>query len=100
VNFAIKTTYPGKLMFGFETPKGGFVRVVADNTNADGYGYVNDGQWHQVSIPISAFTAAGREFDLKAVTSTFMIADFYAETGNTARGDKTKVFIDAVFWSK
>ncbi len=99
LNFSIKTTYPGKLMFGFDTPSAGAVYVVASNTNADGYGYVNDGTWRQVSIPISAFTAAGGKFDLTRVTSTLVVADIYDKTGN-AKGSKVKVFIDAVYWSK
>ena len=101
LNFSIKTAYPGKLMFGFGTKLTGAVFVVASNTNADGYGYVNDGTWRKVSIPISAFTAAGGKFDLTKVTNTLVIADIYDKTGNTAtRGNKTKVFIDAVYWSK
>ena len=101
LNFSVKTTYPGKLMFGFGTPQTGAVFVVASNTNADGYGYVNDGNWHQVSIPISAFTAAGAKFDLTKVTNTIVIADIYDKTGNiAARGNTTKVFVDAVYWSK
>ena len=99
LNFSVKTTYPGKLMFGFGTTQAGAVFVVASNTNADGYGYINDGNWHQVSIPISAFTAAGGAFDLTKVTNTLVVADIYEQTGN-ARGSTTKVFIDAVFWSK
>ena len=99
LNFSIKTTYPGKLMFGFDTPLARAVFVVASNTNADGYGYVNDGNWHQVSIPISAFTAAGAKFDLTKVTSTLVVADIYDKTLN-AKGSTTKVFIDAVYWSK
>ena len=99
LNFSIKTTYPGKLMFGFGTTQAGAVFVVASNTNADGYGYVNDGNWHQVSIPISAFTAAGNAFDLTKVTNTLVVADIYDKTLN-ARGSTTKVFIDAVYWSK
>jgi exo-beta-1,3-glucanase (GH17 family) len=99
LNFSIKTTYPGKLMFGFGTPVAGAVFVVASNTNADGYGYINDGTWHQVSIPISAFTAAGGNFDLTKVTNTLVVADIYDKTLN-AKGSTTKVFIDAVYWSK
>jgi exo-beta-1,3-glucanase (GH17 family) len=99
LNFSIKTTYPGKLMFGFGTTQAGAVFVVASNTNADGYGYVNDGNWHQVSIPLSAFTAPGNSFDLSRVTNTFVIADIYDKTLN-AKGSTTKVFIDGVYWSK
>ena len=101
VNFSIKTTYPGKLMFGFGTTVSGAVFVVASNTNTDGYGYINDGNWHQVSIPMSAFTAAGGKFDLTKMTNALVIADIYDKTGNTAtKGNTTKVFIDAVYWSK
>ena len=99
LNFSIKTTYPGKLMFGFGTSQTGAVFVVASNTNADGYGYINDGTWRQVSIPISAFAAAGGVFDLRRVTNTLVVADIYDRTGN-ARGSTTKVFIDRVYWSR
>jgi len=99
LNFAIKTTYPGKLMFGFGTALDGAVFVVASNTNADGYGYINDGNWHQVSIPISAFVAAGANFNLSQVTNTLVIADIYERTGNPS-GSEVKVFVDAVYWSK
>jgi hypothetical protein len=99
LNFSIKTTYPGKLMFGFGTAPVGAVFVVASDTNADGYGYINDGAWHQVSIPISAFSAAGGNFDLTKVTNTLVVADIYDRTLN-AKGSTTKVFIDAVYWSK
>lgn len=101
LNFSIKTTYPGKLMFGFGTSPVGAVFVVASNTNADGYGYVNDGTWRRVSIPISAFTAPGNVFDLRRVTNALVVADIYERTGNTtARGSTAKVYIDNVFWSK
>jgi hypothetical protein len=52
-----------------------------------------------VSIPISAFTAAGGKFDLRKVNNTLVVADVYDKTGN-AKGNTTKVFIDAVYWSK
>ena len=99
LNFSIKTAYPGKLMFGFGTTVAGAVFVVASNTNADGYGYVNDGNWHRVSIPISAFTATGAKFDLAKLTNALVVADIYGKTGN-AKGSTGKVFIDAVYWSK
>ncbi len=99
LNFSIKTTYPGKLMFGFGTPLANAVFVVASNTNADGYGFVNDGTWRQVSIPLSAFTAAGGKFDLSKVTNTLVVADIYDKTGN-AKGSTTKVYIDNIYWSK
>ncbi|MCY1032391.1 hypothetical protein OV207_13045 [Corallococcus sp. BB11-1] len=47
---------------------------------ASKYGYVNDGQWHHLAIPIADFTAAGLK--LNAVSSPFTFA---AEGG--AAGD-------------
>jgi len=35
--------------------------------NATTYGYVNDGEWHQLSIPLSDFVSDG--LDLSAVRS-------------------------------
>ena len=100
LNFSIKTTYPGKLMFGFLS-KGGDVFLAISNTNADGYGLVNDGRWHAVSIPIAAITAGTTKFDLSRVTSAFVMDDIYATTGNTAiKGNTTKIFLDGIYWSK
>ena len=70
-----------------------------------------DGQWHDVSIPISAIkasgapsfgnTAANAKFDLTKVTNPFVINDVYDATGNTSiKGNKTPIFIDNIYWSK
>lgn len=114
LNFRIRTTYPGKLRFGFLTGSGNTAfdaYVTVSNTNADGHGFVNDGQWHDVSIPISAMkasgtpsfgnTAANAKFDLTKVTNPFVINDVYDVTGNTtARGSTTKIFIDNIHWTR
>ena len=113
LNLRIKTTYPGKLQIGFLTGSGSTaydVYLPISSTNADGYGYINDGQWHNVSVPISAIKAAGApsygnspsvaKFDLTKVTNPFVLADIYGVTGNSAKGDKTKIYVDAVYWSK
>lgn len=112
LNFSIKTTYPGKIEVGFLTG------TAADSSLYDvylaispgQYGYVNDGQWYQVSIPLVAIKAAGAKaygmensaaavFDLSRVTNPFVIADRYAKTGNIA-GNTTPLKVDAVYWSK
>jgi exo-beta-1,3-glucanase (GH17 family) len=114
LNFRVKTTYPGKLRFGFLTGSGNTaydVYLTLSNTNADGYGFVNDGQWHDVSIPISALKAGGAPsfgnnpttatFDLSKVTNPFVVNDVYDATGNTTiKGNKTSIFIDNIYWSK
>lgn len=114
LNFRIKTAYPGKLRFGFLTGSGNTaydVYLTLSNSNADGYGYINDGQWHDVSIPISALKTGGApsfgnnpataKFDLTKVTNPFVVNDVYDATGNTTiKGDKTSIFIDNIYWSK
>lgn len=106
LNLSIKTSYPGKLMIGFITTTGGVDTNVSrpiSNTNADGFGLVNDGNWHTVSIPISALMAGQPTANLAKVTFPIVISDIYGVTGNTGinKGDKTeKVFIDNIYWSK
>jgi hypothetical protein len=105
LNLSIKTAYPGKLMIGFITTgtdgKDVNVSIPISNTNADGYGFVSDGKWHAVSIPISAMTSGQPTVNLGKVTFPIVISDIYGTTGNTtAKGDKTKVFVDGVYWSR
>ncbi|MES2714759.1 MAG: glycosyl hydrolase family 17 protein [Pseudomonadota bacterium] len=114
LNFRIRTTYPGKLRFGFLTGTGNTAYdayLTVSNSNADGYGFVNDGQWRDVSIPISAIKAAGApsfgntaataRFDLTKVTNPFVVNDVYDATGNTTiRGNTSKVYIDNIHWTK
>lgn len=76
------------------------------------YGYVNDGNWHTVSIPISAITPRGAmafgmtdatksKLDLTKVTNPFVIADRYANTGKAQNsGHTTKLYVDAIHWSR
>lgn len=114
LNFSIKTTYPGKIEVGFMTGSttSGSAYDVYLPLAPGSYGYVNDGAWHQVSIPISAIvpfgamafgmTDAGKaKLDLTKVTTPFVIADRYANTGKAANSnDTTKINIDAIYWSK
>ena len=110
LNFSIKSTYAGKLEIGF------FTGTTATNTGADvylpiasgEYGYVNDGPWHNVSIPVSAIAAkaapayaqpATVTLNMAKVSNAFVIADRYAITGNSA-GSTTKIGIDNIYWSK
>jgi exo-beta-1,3-glucanase (GH17 family) len=110
LNFAIRTTYPGMIEVGFLSGRG------ADNTAKDvylllvpgQYGYLNDGNWRRVSIPIGALVAANaptfpneRAPDLSKVTSPFVIADRYDFTGKARQSAiRTRIDIDDVFWSR
>jgi hypothetical protein len=114
LNVSIKTTYAGKIELGFltgDTTSGSAYDVYIPIASGQ-YGYVNDGAWHNVSIPIADIVPYGAmafgmtdpaksKLDLTQVTNTFVIADRYAKTGK-ADGSHitTKIDIDAVFWSK
>jgi exo-beta-1,3-glucanase (GH17 family) len=114
LNFSIRTTYAGKIEVGFLTG-------TATNTSlydvyipiASGdYGYVNDGAWHDVHIPISAITPHGAmafgmtdptksKLDLATVTNPFVINDTYGVTGKADNSAiTTPIQVDAIYWSK
>ena len=116
LKFSIKTTYPGKIEIGFltgTTSAGSAydVYLTVDPVN-NPYGYVNDGQWRNVSIPISAITPRGAmaygmtdptksKLDLSKVTNPLVIADRYSTTGKANNlNDRTKIYIDNVYWAK
>lgn len=116
LNFNVKTTYPGKIEVGFltgTTTAGSAydVYLTIDPAN-NSYGYLNDGNWRTVSIPISAITPSGAmaygmtdasksKLDLTKVTNPLVIADRYANTGKaTNLGNTSKFYIDNVYWSK
>lgn len=103
LNFSVRSTYPGLLEVGFYTGRG------SDQTGADAYvllasgqhGYVNDGNWHRVSIPVSAILAAAPNADLRQVSSPFVIADRYDRTGKAQRsGITTRIDVDDIHWAR
>jgi len=114
LNFSIKTTYPGAIEVGFLTGSAtsGSAYDVYLAIQPGEYGYLNDGNWHTVSIPISAITprgamafgmtdAAKSKLDLTKVTNPFVIADRYANTGKAQNsGHTTKLYVDAIHWSR
>jgi exo-beta-1,3-glucanase (GH17 family) len=117
LNFSIKSTYPGKIQVGFltgSTTANTAVQayIVIDPSTAQ-YGYVNDGTWRAVSIPISAIIAnatpaygqpASATLNMAQVTQPFTIADLYASTGKSTTaqgvGNTTTFNIDDIYWSK
>ncbi len=101
LNFSIKTTYAGKIEIG----------LGSDTVNRDGaevflqiasgqYGYRNSGEWVQVSIPLKDFLAKNPKLDLSLITSRFMIADRWGQTGNFARTGLPKLYLDGVYWAQ
>jgi hypothetical protein len=111
LNFSIKTTYPGKLEVGF------FTGATSARNGVDAYitiqsgehGYLNDGEWHEVSIPIATIAAAAvpaygqsptAMLDMALVYAGFVIADRFAATGNPTTGVRPDILLDNIYWSK
>lgn len=114
LNFSIRTTYPGKIEVGFLTGTASSsslydVYLPIDPAN-NPYGYANDGQWHQISIPLADIIARGAPaygmqptvvLNLTQVTNPFVIADRYGVTGKPGNSGLTNtVDVDAIFWSR
>jgi exo-beta-1,3-glucanase (GH17 family) len=114
LNFSIRTTYAGKLEVGFLTGSATASSLfdVYLAIEPGQYGYQNDGNWHQVSIPINMITPRGAmafgmtdptraRLDMTKVTNPFVIADRYAVTGKAQNSNiTTKIYIDNIFWSR
>lgn len=108
LNFRIKTTYPGKIEVGFLTGSAtdSSARDVYLAISPGQYGYLNDGNWHQVSIPVSHLIASGAPaygmpasavLQMNRVSNLFVVADRFANTGNAA-GAKPAVWLDDIHW--
>ena len=114
LNFSIRTTYPGKIEVGFLTGTASSASLydVYLPIASGQYGYVNDGQWHRVSIPIADIVAKGAmafgmndpsksRLDMTKVTNPFVIADRYGVTGKPqGTNSTTRITVDAIYWSK
>ena len=101
VNFSIKTTYAGKIEVGISSDTVDRVGAEAYLQIASGqYGYRNNGEWVQVSIPLAAFVAANPKLDLSLVLSRFVIADRWAITGNLARTGLPLLYLDGIYLAK
>jgi len=111
LNFSIKTTYAGKIEVGFltGTAANSSLYDVYIPIASGQYGYVNDGNWHDVHIPIADITPHGAmafgmtdpakaKLDLSTVTNPFVINDTYGVTGNVA-GNTTRISVDNIYWS-
>lgn len=109
LNFRIKTSYAGALLAGFHvgsTTEGSAFAAYIPLVSGE-FGYVNDGSWHVVSIPIETirqFVAFKEKvglsrIDLTRVTRPFVITGHHATTGappnRLARHD---IEIDDVRW--
>ena len=102
IRFSIKTSYIGGLRISISSDTEAGSPVEANLiVSGDKYGYCNTGtRWCDVSIPLSAFKTANPRLDLRYVLTRFLIADIFAETGNTARTGMPSIALDNIYWSK
>ena len=111
LNFSIRTTYPGKLEVGFHVGSAteGSAFAAHMPIGSGEFGYVNDGAWHAVSIPIDAirqYVARSEKvgpsrIDLMRVTAAVVIADRFTKTGKAPGSAATnRIDVDAVYWAK
>ena len=101
IKFSIKTSYLGKLRIGISSDTELRAAQEAFVLVSDGqYGYCRTGtSWCDVTIPVSAFTAANPQLDLRYILTRFSISDVYSATGNDGTG-QTAIKLDNIRWSK
>jgi len=92
LKFNMKTTYTGQFKVGVTSGHGeSWINFAA---GASPYGLVRDGEWHEVSIPLSAFDNPnqGMHIDLASITQSFMFS-------GDAPGTTTDFYIDNIHYS-
>ncbi|MEJ5284751.1 MAG: glycan-binding surface protein [Brevinematales bacterium] len=89
LKFDIKTTSAGPYKVGIKTGAILEAWVTLDSS----VGFVADGQWRTVSIPMSKFFAAQPYLDFQYVTLPFM----FASSGASQSG--AVIYIDNVYWT-
>ena len=97
LKFQFKSSYKGQFKFGITTAF--WQSWVNFSAGVEQFGLVRDGNWHQVSIPMSAFNNpdSGRNIDLMSVHDAFMfsgdapssVTDFYLDDIYFAGGKVT-----------
>ncbi len=109
LNFRIKTSYAGALLVGFHVgsaTEGSAFAAYIPLVSGE-FGYVNDGSWQTVSIPIETirqFVAFKEKvglsrIDLMRVTRPFVITGHLASTGaSTDRRAPSNIQIDDIRW--
>lgn len=111
LNFRIRTTTTDSLEVGFQVGSATEGSAFAANIPlvSGEFGYVNNGAWHDVSIPIDTVRqqVARREkvglsrIDLMRVTSPFVIAGRPGSAGLvTGKIAQYRIDIDAIHWEK
>ncbi|MCE9673881.1 hypothetical protein LY474_39410 [Myxococcus stipitatus] len=77
---------------GFASVKIGMSDTQGIQVDVGKYGYVNDGQWHHVAIPVSEFTSAGVK--LNAIQAPFVFIAGQGPAGNSLLFDNLYFTVD------
>ena len=92
--FSIKTIYSGAFVVGFQsgihptTHVDAFIPIVPGR-----YGYENDGNWHQVQIPIDDIVEEAPMVDIGDLANVFVIMDDGAV-------DNQPIYVDDIYYVK
>lgn len=92
LRFNFKTTYQGQFKVGVKSGHGeSWINFPIGVSN---YGLVRDGNWHEVSIPLSAFDQPnlGMHIDLGSMNSLFMFA-------GDPPGNNTEFYFDNIYYT-
>jgi exo-beta-1,3-glucanase (GH17 family) len=103
LNFQVRSDgYPGKIEVGISTDsEDRDVHEAFLQIGPGDYGYCNNNGWCEVSIPLSAFTAANPKLDLRYVNFRFIVADRFSFTGKPLnQGGLPVVRIDGLHWAR
>lgn len=102
LKLSIKTLYPGKIEIGLATltADGDTQEVFLQIGNGE-FGYCNNDNWCQVSIPLQAFKNKNPNIDFRLVLNPIYIADRYSFTGKPLNsGFTTQLNIDGIFYAR
>ncbi|MBN8504760.1 MAG: hypothetical protein J0L58_09785 [Burkholderiales bacterium] len=103
LNFQVRSDgYPGKIEVGISTDtEDRDIQEAFLQIGPGDYGYCNNNGWCEVSIPISAFTAANPKLDLRYVNFRFIVADRFSFTGKPLnQTGLPAIRIDGLHWSR
>jgi hypothetical protein len=98
LNFVMKTTsnssFNVRITDGVNKPKVNFV------SGADPYGFVRDGEWHKVSIPVADFIALTPELNMAAVKEFFVWRSGASDNTGWIAEEVSVFYIDEISISK
>ena len=96
--FQIKSTYSKAFNLGVQSGTWAIVNSTSSNAfvsfGSGSYGFVNDGNWHNVTIAFADLIAAAPDLDLTDISTFFYIQD------NSHGGMNDPIYIDNIYFTK